>query len=117
MFSCGKPGPTLPLVGSVARLSAAKAGGVGVEVLNATRARTATPTPQPLPTRGRGAHRVRGADVLQTETNARYRPDVGSCGGARFGSGASGSLRTSVSGALTPSTWRATGSAASAMAA
>ena len=46
-----------------------------------------------------------------------YRPDVGNCGGLRFGSGANGSLRTSVSGALTPSTWRASGSAASAMAA
>src|SRR5262245_25109668 len=116
MSACGKLGLTLPLVGRVARRSVAKAGGVGIEVVERDSRQNCDPHPQPLPTRGRGAHRIRGADVLQTETNARYRPDVGSRGG-RLGSGANGSLRTSVSGAGRPSTWRATGSAASAMAA
>src|SRR5262249_21688790 len=49
-----------PLVGRVARRSAAKAGGVGVVVVARSACTNMDPHPQPLPTRGRGADRVRG---------------------------------------------------------
>src|SRR5262249_46694438 len=60
---------TLPLVGRVARRSAAKAGGVGVVVSGRISRANSDPRPQPLPTRGRGADRVGCPVVRQIERN------------------------------------------------
>src|SRR5262249_37304727 len=59
----------LPLVGRVARRSAAKAGGVGVVVSGRISRANSDPRPQPLPTRGSGADRVGCPVVRQIERN------------------------------------------------